>query len=145
MGFADDIFKFRDKALLAASSKLNNIVEELFTSIVVLSPSPSNPGKFAKGLLANQYYTSVGANNFSTEVSLSVNDYGIESLSRIKAMVADNPFLGKDNVVTLTNNTEEAYHAEILGWPAGSGANGWKWSGNSLPYKMVSKSVISTV
>lgn len=141
MGFSQDVFKFRDKALLAANVSVNRIVEELFTSIVVLSPSPVNKGPFARGYLVNQYYPAIGANNFSTSLSLSTSDYGIESLSRIKAIIAQNLWLGKDAVVTLTNNTEEAYRAEIIGWPAGGGSNGWRWSGKARPYKMVATSI----
>lgn len=136
MSLSDDIKAFRDKALLAASKNTNNIVEELFTQAVIRSPSPTNPGRFAKGLLVNQWYSSIGS-TYSLSVTSATNAYGIDSLSRIKATIAENPFLGKDNEVTLANNTQEAYHAEVLGWPAGGGANGWVWSGRQGPYAMV--------
>lgn len=140
MGFASDIKAFKEKATESMNFSVCKVVENLFSSIVVLSPSPANPGKFAKGLLANQYYTEIGG-NYSASISLSTNDFGIESLSRIKATIAQKPFLGKDNVVTLTNNTLEAYYAEVLGWPAGGGPKGREWSGNVLPYRMVARSV----
>ena len=140
MGFAEQIKAFEQKAILKASLNTNNIVEELFSQVVILSPSPSNPGLFFKGLLANQWYSEVGS--YSNSLSTTTNDSGLESLSRIKATLRTNPFLGKDNIITFTNNVNHAYRAENLGWPQGEGANGWYWSGKQAPYGMVNKSVL---
>lgn len=139
--FSEQIKAWEQKALAVANKSVSNAVEELFTSIVVASPSPiSDPqAKFSKGLLINQWYPSVGS--ASSEEGTSTNDHGIESLSRIKAMIAANPFMGKDNIVFLANNTEQAPHAEYLGWPKGEGTSGWKWTGTVIPYSMISKSV----
>lgn len=133
MSFLDDIKAFEQKALLAANKSVSNVVEELFTSVVVLSPSPTNKGPYAIGLLANQYYPMVGGH--SQEVSTATNPYGMASLSRIKSMLASRVFFGKDNFITLTNNVDHAYRAEVMGWEAP------QWSGKQGPYSMVSKSV----
>lgn len=139
MSFLTDIEAFAKKAVLKASSSVANVAEDLMTATVINTPSPSNPGPYAKGLLANQWYSSIG--DFSSMVSSDANSNGIASLSRIKATLASNPFLGRDNVVTLTNNLDYAYRAEHLGWPAGQGTNGRHWSGRQGPYAMVSKSM----
>jgi len=136
MSFLDDIKAFREQALQDVSKATNAIVYDLFTEVVARSPSPSNPGLFAKGLLANQWYTGVGG-AYSSDLSSATNDIGVNSLSRISATLSQNPFLRKDNTVTFTNNTEEAYYAEVLGWLPPI------WSGRTGPYKMVASSVQS--
>ena len=139
MSFLSDIMAFERNALAKASKNTNNIVEDTFTQAVVRSPSPvSDPtAKFSKGLLTNQWYPQIGS-GYSSMVTTATNANGIDSLSRIKALLATSPFLGKDNIVSLANNTEEAYYAEVLGWKAGPGTNGWIWSGRqSSPYAMV--------
>jgi hypothetical protein len=140
MSFLTDIEAFVEKAILKASSSVSNVAEDLMTAVVVNTPSPSNPGPFASGLLANQWYPSLGE-DFSGMVSSDANVNGSSSLSRIKVALSSQPFLRQDGVVTLTNNVSYAYRAEHLGWPAGEGDNGWHWSGRQGPYAMVSKSM----
>ena len=140
MGFADSIKAFEKKALLAASNNSNTIVKKLFTYTVENSPSPNNPGPYATGLLINQYYPMIAGT--SSEISSATSPYGNASLARINDIVLQMPFLGKDNFVTLTNNVDHAYRAEMLGWPAGEGTNGWMWSGRQGPYGMVQKAMI---
>lgn len=135
-----DLQAFSDKAMLQASTNTNKIVEDLFKQTVLGSPSPSNPGVFAKGLLVNQYYTEVGG-GYSTDVGTATDDFGADSYFRIAETLAEQPFLNKDNVVTLANNTEEAYYADKLGWKAGLGTNGWVWTGNVGPYAMRTNAV----
>jgi hypothetical protein len=144
MSFLDDIKAFREQALQDASQSVNKLVHNLFTEVVARSPSPSNPGQFAKGLLVNQWYPTVGG-GYSTELGTLTNDIGVDSLSRISKALSQNPFLGKDNTISLTNNTEEAYYAEVLGWPEGLGTNGWNWRGNTGPYMMIANSVQSVI
>lgn len=139
MSFASDIKAFQEKALLAANKKTTAAIEELFTTAVVESPSPAGQGEYSKGLLANQWYSMIGG--FSSALTSATNPNGADSLSRIKATLASLPFYGKDNVVTLTNNTNYAYRAEVLGWPLGEGTNGWHWSGRVGGYGMIAKSV----
>jgi hypothetical protein len=138
MSFADDIKAFQAKALESANTSVCKAIETGFTSIVVLSPSPSNLGPYAKGLLANQYYTEIGG-NYSSNLTMSTSDYGADSISRIKATIAAKPFLGKDNIVTMANNCDHAYNAEMLGWMPSANP---RWKG-AAPYKMVAKSVIA--
>lgn len=142
MGFAEDILKFKEKALLDANKSVSNAAESLFTQIVVLSPSPTNPGLFAQGHLADQWYPAVGG-EFSADISSSTNPSGANSLSRIKAILAQQIFLGNDNTLTFTNNLNYAYRVEYLGFPAGGGTNGYIWSGKVGPYRMVGTAVIN--
>lgn len=137
MGFAEDIKKFQEKALLAANQSVSNAVESLFTEVVVRSPSPSNPGNYAMGHLANQWYTMVGG-GFSSENTSATNPNGADSLSRIKATLAQRIFLGQDNSISLTNNDSWSYRAEYLGWPKTDGA---PWKGRVGAYHMVSISL----
>jgi hypothetical protein len=140
MTFLADIQAFAEKAMMDASVSTSFIAEDAMTAVVVNSPSPANPGPYAKGLLANQWYSKIG-DDYSSEVSTSSNPNGIASLSRIKSTLAAQPFYKQDGTVTLTNNLSYAYRAEMLGWPAGEGDNGWHWSGRQGPYRMVAKSM----
>lgn len=138
MSFADDIQAFADKAKLAMSTNTNNIVESLCTQAVINSPSPSNPGPFAIGLLANQWYSAVGASP-SAAVGSATNDMGLDSISRIQATLSSKPFFGQDNIVTFANNTDHAYYAEVLGWLPP------RWSGAIGPYAMARTAVTQTI
>lgn len=137
MGFADDILKFKEKALLAANQSVSNAVESLFTEVVVRSPSPSNPGNYATGQLVNSWFTAVGGTYDMSTTSVT-NPYGSDSLSRIKAALSQNLFYGKDNSISLTNSDSMAYRAEYLGWPKTAGT---PWKGRVGAYHMVSISV----
>lgn len=139
MSFLSDIKAFQAKALKAASTNTTNIVQEAFLATVNYSPSPSNPGPYAKGLLVNQYYIAIG-NTPSSEVSTATSDTGEASKTRIKLLSVSLPFFGKDNIVTLANNTEEVHYANKLGWEKGKGTNGWVWNG-ALPYFMADKAM----
>jgi hypothetical protein len=138
MGLKDDLLAFREKALQQASISTNKIVRDLDTQAVNLSPSPSNPGPFAKGLLVNQWYASVGSSP-SSEVGTATSDTGVDSLSRLEATLASNPFYGKDNIVTFANNVDHAYYAEVLGWQPPL------WSGHQGPYAMARGAVTYTI
>lgn len=140
MSFLSDIKAFQAKALKAASTNTVNIAQEAFLATVNYSPSPSNPGPYAKGLLVNQYYVAIG-NTPSSEVSSSTSDTGEASKARIKLLAVSLPFMGKDNIVTLANNTEESYYADKLGWKPGPGTNGWTWTNNTPPYFMTAKAM----
>lgn len=138
MSFLSDIKSFQEKALKAAADNTARIVKDAFITPVNYSPSPSNPGPYAKGLLANQWYPSVG-NIFSTDISTATNPTGEDSKARIELVITSNIFYGKDAVTSLSNNTQEANYANKLGWKAGDGTNGWVWSGNAVPYFMTAK------
>jgi len=126
MGFASDIRAFQEKALKNTSDNTNKVFSDLSTLVIRFSPSPSNPGPYAKGLLVNQYYFSVGTPDLS--VTSSTSPAGADSLSRLDAFLANNPWLAKDNTAFIANSTQEAYYADILGWVAGKGTNGWVWT-----------------
>lgn len=135
MGFGASVQLNGQKLLKKTNDKCLAIAKELFVSIVNLSPSPINPGAFADGLLVNQWYPAIGS--FSSELGASESDYGAESLARIAA-ISPVAFMGKDNMVTLSNNVHYAYRAEALGWPITPGTN---WTGRVGPYLMVAKSL----
>lgn len=138
MSFLSGIKAFEAKALAKANDNTSKIVKELFEQVVVRSPSPAlNPTPaFAKGHLANQWYPVIG-NQFSAAVSPDASITGSGSLARVSGVLLSRPFQGKDNIITLANNVDYAYRAEVLGWPAGQGTNGWIWSKNTGPYMMV--------
>jgi len=132
--FADSIRDSGRRALLATNDKVNQIAYELFTSVIKLTPSPSHPGKFAEGHLANQWYVEYGG--FSDELSSATSPNGADSLARASAVRTGKAFLGKDGSVSLTNNLSYAYRAEALGWPEADG-----WAGVTGPYRMVGTSL----
>ena len=133
-GFSDSINKNIAKILKHVDAKCYSISFQLFTSIVHLSPSPSNPGEFAQGWLANQWYPQAGS-GFSSELDDSISPNGSASLSRITALANSNTFLGKDGAMTLANNVPYSYRAEKLGWLEAP------WAGKIGPYAMVAKSL----
>lgn len=138
MSFADQIKAFERKALLAANSSVLKAFETVAIDTVLLTPT-SPEAKYATGLLINSWYPAVGS--FDNTVGTTTDYYGNASLARIKAIVAQQPFLGKDNFITLTNSVDHAYRAEHLGWPSGLGTNGWHWTGKVQAYKMVGRAV----
>lgn len=139
MGFSEDIKKFQEKALLAANAATCKVFEELSTSVV--DYSPGSTAKYATGLVKNSWYAQVGG--VSNVVGAMSDFSGSASLFRIKAIVSQRPFYGKDNTVTLANNTGYVYRVEYLGWEKDDPTNrtGWDWTGTVAPYAMVSKSI----
>ena len=121
--------------LQKVNKEVYRIAWELFTQVVKFTPSPSQPGRFAKGVLANQWYPSVGK-GVST-VGTDRSDTGAASLERINAFCKGTEFVGKDGMVTLSNNVPYAYNAEVEGWPAP------EWSGKIKAYRMVARSLIA--
>lgn len=136
MGFASSIRMNARRMMLDVNSKAYQIARELFTKIVHFTPSPSNPGPYAAGHLANQWYPDVGG-NFSEELSSELSAEGAGSIARIAALRGVE-FYQKDGKLTLTNNLHYAYRAEALGWPREDG-----WSGTIGPYRMVARSIQS--
>lgn len=119
------------------------IAWDLFTGVVANSPSPSNPGPWADGLLANQWYPQAGSPSKALGADTSPN--GSASLARINGMVKGREFFGKDGKLFLTNNLDYAFRAEYLGWhpPEWSGKSGS--DGKGSPYMMVARSLQATV
>lgn len=133
MSFSSSLRANIRKALLKVNLQCYQIARELFESVVSLTPSPSHPGPYAHGQLANQWFPEV--DDFSEELDGRLSGTGADSLSRIKAMKGGE-FNQKDGKVTLTNNLSYAYRAEALGWPVKDG-----WSGKIGPYRMVALSI----
>lgn len=129
--------QIEQKILSDINKRVNEIAWHLFESVVKLTPSPSNPGKYAQGLLANQWYARTGSP--SSELGTRKSATGGDSLARAKALTGNNAeFFGRDGKVYLSNNLDYAHNAETIGWPKP------QWSGNIGPYGMVTKSLILT-
>lgn len=122
------------KTLWRVNQNAYKIARELFESVVKATPSPSHPGPYAQGWLANQWYPEESG-YFSEELDGSTSDTGSDSLTRIRAMKGY-IFNQRDGSLTLTNNVSYAYRAEALGWPEKDG-----WSGQIGPYRMVALSL----
>jgi hypothetical protein len=125
--FADSVKANSDKILQHINKKCYSIVWQLFTSIVYKTP-------VLKGELINSWYPKVGK-DFSSEKTTIYNKSGAGSLARIKAVTSGAEFLGKDGVITMANNLDYSYRAEVLGWPQPL------WSGEKGPYRMVALSI----
>lgn len=138
MGFAGDIKAFEQKALLAANNSVCKAAEVGFTEAVINSPT-SPEASYATGLLINSWFPAIAS--FDETVGNATDYYGTASLSRIRTILAQKPFYGKDSFVTLTNSVDHAYRANYLGWPAGLGTNGWHWTGNVQAYHFVSTAI----
>lgn len=134
VGFADSIKLHSQRILEEINKKCYTITWNLFTSIVQLSPSPSNPGPYADGLLVNQWYPKVGK-GFSSQLTSATSPYGSGSLSRINGIMGGKEFLKKNGTITLTNNVHYGILAEKIGW------NPPEWTGRQGPYRMVARSI----
>lgn len=132
--FAQSVNANCHKAMLAVNAKCYQIAKELFTKIVDLTPSPTNPGPYAEGVLVNNWFPVDGSGFSSAETDAS-SSYGAGSRARIKSLQGFQ-FFRKDGTVTLSNNVHYAYRAEVLGWPQSDG-----WSGRIGPYRMVARSL----
>lgn len=140
MSLSQGISKFATKATIQASISTNRIVEDYFNKHVDYSPSKNSTPEayYSQGILIDSWYPSIGVSP-STVVGSTANSSGADSRERIRAMLAQNPFWGKDNIVTLANNVSYAYRADKIGWPRGlDAATGWNWTGNVGPYMMTS-------
>lgn len=131
MGLFEQSVKAASRTILEqVNTKCNDIAWELFTLVVNKTPSPSNPGPKAKGLLSNQWYPSTGSASSNRGTSLSSN--GGDSLSRINSFRKGTEFMGKDGKATLANNLDYALQAEDTGWTGNK---------NTPPYRMVALSL----
>lgn len=119
--------------------KVYKIARELFTKIVNFTPSPTNPGVYAAGHLANQWYPESG-DYFSEELSSDTSPTGSGSLARIQSL-SGVEFYQQDGKLTLTNNLSYAYRAEVLGWPAPEWSGKSGADGQGGPYRMVRRSI----
>jgi len=128
LSFADSVKANCQRMLAEVDKKCQHIAFSLFTEIVIETPVD-------KGLLCNNWFPGTGA-DFSTEITSYKDTTGSGSKSRIYAMLGKGTFLGKDGSMTLANNLDYAYRAEVLGWPSP------EWSGKVGPYAMVGKSLI---
>lgn len=126
--FMADLARNIQRLKVEVNQKVYSIGIELFLRIVERTPSPTNKGYFAKGLLVNQWYPTDGP-SFSSNLGSSISPNGADSVARIKALRGGIQFVGKDGKITLVNNVPYAYQAEMLGWAA------------TGPYRMVALSL----
>lgn len=118
------------RILVAVNLKCYEIAWELFSSVVSKTPSPTNPGRYAKGLLVNQWYPQ--ERSASSAKGSTKSPSGSDSLSRIRAMLNGLEFYDKDGKFTLSNNLDYAVQAESRGWQ------------RTPPYRMVALSLQAT-
>jgi hypothetical protein len=131
-----------NQTLIEINEKCYEIAWHLFTTTVKFTPSPSNPGPTAEGLLANNWFPQVGGT--SSEISNSTSSNGAASLERINAVMGGSEFLRKDGLITMANNLSYALRAEKLGWypPEWAGVSGMDRKG--APYRMVARALQAT-
>lgn len=120
--------------LSTVNDQVYKIARELFTSVVKLTPSPEQrEAATAKGLLVNNWFP-VDGPEFSSEKTSSTSSNGAGSLTRI-SQLRGKQFFKTDGTVTLSNNLDYAYRAEVLGWLEAP------WSGRVKAYRMVALSM----
>lgn len=131
-----DVERAAQEILGRVNERIYEVAWELFTYVVSITPSPSNPGEYAKGLLANQWYPSAGQPIIRR--GTATDPFGQASLDRIDKLTKGNgnQFLMRDGRLVMTNSVDYAVRAEQIGWPANEG-----WSGRVGPYRMVALSL----
>lgn len=129
MGFADSIRAFEKKAKVEVNDKVNAIAIELYDEIVKGTPVD-------KGVLINNWYLGYGKVYNTTYSENSTAKDGMASHTRISALKVNTSFLGKDDVVSLTNSTPYGFRAEYAGWPYP------QWTGRVGPYAMIGKAFL---
>ncbi len=134
--FAASVRKSSTKALKQVSKQAAEVTKFLFNRVVEYTPSKANPGRFADGYLANQWFPEYNG-YFSEEMDSSTSPFGGNSLSRI-AGISGGAFYLRDNSITLTNNVHYSGLAEKYGWPSP------EWSGRTGPYRMVARAIQTT-
>lgn len=128
--FADSIKANVKEVKQEVNDKITKVAVDMFRDVVMLSPSQElRDSQWAKGLLINQWYPSVGS--ASTQLGTQTDQVGLQSMDRIAQLIGSNNFTVKDNSLWLTNNVPYAYQAEALGWRG------------TLPYMMVDKALIN--
>lgn len=145
MSFGQSVALNSAKLLADVNTKCYKIAKELFYRVVELTPSPANPGRWAEGYLANQWYPA--ENDFSGDLDMATSRNGAQSISRIQAMNGQVFYQG-DGILTLANNLPYAYRAEVIGWPKEEGYNGGQrhevsggYNNTGAPYRMVALSI----
>jgi hypothetical protein len=135
--FSQSIKQQRIRILNDVNAKCITVAWYLFNSVVQLTPSPVNPGPWAKGLLANQWYPQEGGT--SSAKGSAKSDSGADSYNRIATLLRNSrEFYNKDGRITLTNNIDYVMLAERDGWQPP------QWSGKR-PYMMAKLSLDATV
>lgn len=145
MSFGQSVALNSARLLATVNTKCYAIAKELFYRVVELTPSPANPGRWAEGYLANQWYPAEG--DFSGDLDMATSRSGANSINRIRAMNGQVFYQG-DGILTMANNLPYAYRAEAIGWPKEEGYNGGQrrevsggYQNTGAPYRMVALSL----
>ena len=111
--FADQFRQEVEAEFERINNQILNMVVDTFNYAVKVSPiQPA--AKFSKGEFINSWYPAI--NGFDTTVSGAYDMTGSGSLSRISGLLGSNAFLGKDAIVSLSNNVSYADKVEYHGW-----------------------------
>lgn len=131
--FAESIRINSSKILEETQIKCYTVMDELFTSVVDLTPVGATAMEVHPGLLKNNWFSSIG-DTLSTATTETFDASGYDSKLNIAVLKENNLFLGKDSKASLTNNLDYAVRAEMIGW------YGPPWKGTA-PYAMVDNSL----
>lgn len=126
MGWADDILKGGDLALLEVSNEIKNTSIKFGNKIIDYSPTQVDaeyPGTYATGLFANSWY--VGINNFDETVGVVADESASGSRARINGLGKEKVFFKEDDYISFSNNLSYAERVEYLGWPQSDGYTGF--------------------
>lgn len=141
VSFGNSVKANSAKILQQTNAQVYKIASYCFVLAVLNSPSPENPGDFAKGVLVNQWYP-VDGPQFSSELGEATSPGGSASLTRIGSVISPasgTQFLNKDGSVTLANNVPYGILAEKYGWQPPN------WSGRVGPYQMIALAIQATL
>lgn len=135
--FAESIRLSINKIQEELDRELNKLALDTFKDVIQNTPSGWQDSPYAEGLLVNNWFPKV--RGFSTETTSTKSLSGYDSFNRLTQLVDAKIFYKKDNSVTLTNNIDYAYRAEVLGWKPTSEHPNWK---GAAPYGMIAKALI---
>lgn len=139
MGFADSVKLSAEKMQGEVNSKIVDVAQQLFTSIVVATPVNQDPHAKKRGELKNNWMVGQGIDNYNRTYTASFDEDGSASLTQIASFRGSTLFEGQDNEISLTNIVPYGYKAEVTGWPLP-----W-WTGRVGPYAMVRNSMLEIV
>lgn len=129
--FAKSLRASCNKVLAEVDQACYSVFYELATNTVSFTPVD-------KGLLINQWYAKAGEDP-SNELGTNTDISGMNSYSSISSLYNAKEFYKKDGAMTLTNNVDYGYLADIQGWLPP------QWSGQVGPYRMRERAIQLTV
>lgn len=131
--FSDSLERNVERVKQEIDTKIVNYAKTLFDMVVVLSPAAPEAG-WSKGEFKNSWYTAFNGYD-TTSIATNYDQYGQDSYTRIKEMVALKTFYGKDGFISLANNVPYAKNIEYTGWMKEENAN-WKGTPPYAPVRI---------